>query len=375
MPITHMMTSDPFATADSLGEEERDPAVPTGGRYRLPELILHPDRTVGTGGHLKGGRQRVTTMVKAIAEARALDLWHQRLLVVGMVVRPDLYDLACATWATMKDGDPKELKAALEDLADRILTAAGADVGATLGTAFHGFTEAQDLGLMHFARRIWHGKLKNYATGLQAQGLAVRQDYVERIVVVERYGLAGTLDRILEDLVAGVLRIGDLKSQKRFWTWLEISAQLAAYAMADAMWDRASRSFVQMPKVDQDSAVVAWMPVAHPDGLDAMGTAGQEDGVDFFQVDLAKGREALELCHRVDRMRSEAKSKAQTWGTLRPAPHLTAVEAYAQRLDGVETPAEGSAVWAEIQKRGLSMDPVLTQVALDVAARFAPVPS
>lgn len=374
MPISHMMTSDPFATADSLGEDERDPAVPTAGRYRLPELIIHPDGTVGTGGHRKGGRQRVTTMVKAIGEARALDLWHQRLLIVGMVVRPDLYDLACATFATMKDGDPKELKAALEELADRILSAAGADYGATLGTAFHGFTEAQDLGLMHFARRVWHGKLKNYATGLKAQGLAVRQEYVERVIVVERYGLAGTLDRILEDLVEDCLRIGDLKSQKKFWTWLEVSAQMAAYAMADAMWDRQRRCFVEMPKVNQDYAVVAWMPeLGDSEDTDRqMTSTGDRDGVDFFQVDLEKGRQALELCHQVDRMRSEARSTRQTWGTLRPAPHLAAVEAYAARLTDVESPAEGSAVWAEIQKAGLSMDPVLTQVAQEMAQRFLP---
>lgn len=373
MPITHMdpMELDPFATTDSLGDEPADPAAPTGGRYRLPELILHPDGGVETGGPLKGGRQRVTTLVKAIGDARALDLWHQRQLLYGLVVRPDLYDLTCATVATLKDGDPAVLKKALEDLGQRILVAAGADIGATLGTSFHGFTEAQDLGLMHYARKVWHGKLANYAAGMTAQALAVVPEYVERIVVVERYGLAGTTDRFLQDLVADVLRVGDLKSQKKFWTWLEIAAQLAAYAMADAMWDRARRCFVQVPKLDQDVAVVAWMPVAHPDGLDGFGEPGAEDGVDFFNVDLEKGRRALELCYQVDRMRSEAKSKKQTWGLLRPAPHLAAVEAFAARLDSVGTPAEGSAVWAEITKAGLAEDPALVSVAQEIAGRFS----
>lgn len=375
MPITHMdpmELDDPFATTDTLGEEPLDPAVPTGGRYRLPELIIHPDGSVGTGGHLKGGRQRVTTLVKAIGDARALDLWHQRQLLYGLVVRPDLYDLTCATVATLKDGDPAVLKKALEDLSSRILVAAGADIGATLGTAFHGFTEAQDLGLMHYARKVWHGKLSNYATGLQAQALRVVPEYVERIVVVEKYGLAGTTDRFLEDLAADVLRVGDLKSQKKFWTWLEIAAQLAAYAMADAVWDRARRQFIQAPKLAQDVAVVAWMPVAHPDGLDGFGEPGAEDGVDFFNVDLEKGRAALDLCHQVDRMRSEAKSKKQTWGLLRPAPHLAAVEAFAARLDSVGTPAEGSAVWAEVVKAGLGEDPALVSVAQEIAQRFRP---
>jgi hypothetical protein len=372
MPITHMDPmglDDPFATTDTL-EEDLDPATPTGGRYRLPELVIHPDGSVGTGGHRKGGRQRVTTLVKAIGDARALDLWHQRQLLYGLVVRPDLYDLACATVATVKE--PAELKKALEELGQRILVAAGADIGATLGTAFHGFTEAQDLGLMHYARQVWHGKLKNYATGLQAQALRVVPEYVERIVVVERYGLAGTTDRFLEDLAAGVLRVGDLKSQKKFWTWLEIAAQMAAYQMADAMWDRARRCFVDMPKVADDLAVVAWMPVAHPDGLDGFGEPGAEDGVDFFNVDLEKGRKALDLCHQVDRLRAEAKSTRQTWGLLRPAPHLAAVEAFAARLDSVGTPQEGSAVWAEVVKAGLAEDAALVQVAQEVAQRFRP---
>lgn len=374
MPMTNMDPmglDDPFATTDTL-KEDADPTTVTGGRYRLPELIIHSDGTVGTGGPRKGGRQRVTTLVKAIGDARALDLWHQRQLLYGLVVRPDLYDLTCATVATLKDGDPAVLKKALEELSSRILIAAGADAGATLGTAFHGFTEAQDLGLMHYARKVWHGKLANYAAGLDAQALLVEAHYVERIIVVERYGLAGKTDRFLYDRAADCHRVGDLKSQKKFWTWLEISAQLAAYAMADAMWDRERRCFVEMPPIAQDLAVVAWMPVAHPDGLDGFGEPGAEDGVDFFNVDLEKGRAALELCYQVDRMRSDAKSKGQTWGLLRPAPHLAAVEAFAARLDSVSTPAEGSAVWAEVIKAGLDEDQALVEVAQEVAARFRP---
>jgi hypothetical protein len=364
MPIDHL---DPFATTATLGPDEEDPERITGGRYRLPNLTL-----AGTAGRLetgltsrKGGWQRVTTMVKAIGDARALDLWHQRQLILGFVKRPDLYDLACATVATTPEA---ELRETLEDLAGRVLVAAGSDAGANLGTAFHGFTEAQDLGMMHYARRVWHGKLRSYQEGLDAQKLRVVPEYVERRVVVLRYGLAGTLDRLLEDLVASCLVIGDLKSQKRFWTWLEIAAQLAAYQMADAMWDRKSMSYVEMPKTSDASAVVAWMPVEHPDGLDG----GSADGVDFFQVDLEKGRRALELCHQVDRIRSEAKSARQTWGLLRPAPELAPVEAYARRLDAVGSPEEGSALWAEVTKAGLDTQPELVELAQDVARRFLP---
>jgi hypothetical protein len=379
MPVDHMNRADPvdpFMTpADARGGAD-DPERITAGRYRLPDLIPNPYSVgpmfmTGTESR-KGGWQRVTTLVKAIGDARALDLWHQRLLIMGLVKRPDLYDLACATVASADQNDPKALRAPLEELAGKILAAAGADEGANLGTAFHGFTEAQDLGLMHYARRIWHGKLANYANGLEAQGLEVIPEYVERKIVVLKYGLAGTLDRILWDRINRRHVISDTKSQKKFWTWLEIAAQESAYAMADAMWDRVTCSYVEMPKVDQDEGIVAWMPVNGYDPLDtSRGNTSTEDvdGVDFFSVDLAKGRRALQLCSEVDALRSEAKSVKQTWGLLRPAPGLALVEAYARRLGGVSSLAEGSALWAEIVKAGVHESAELIELARETVER------
>jgi hypothetical protein len=361
--LSHMDALDPFATATSLGDEDNDPERITAGRYRLPDLKVTVDGQLITDGPRKGGWQRVTTMVKAIADARALDLWHQRQLLIGLVLREDLYDLACATVSGRKlDGTDPTLREDLEDLATRILLAAASDVGANLGTAFHGFSEAQDLGMMHYARRRWHGKLANYRSGLDAHRLRVIPELVERRVVVLEYGLAGTLDRVVEDLVANCLRIGDLKSQKRFWTWMEISAQLAAYQSADAMWDRKSLSYVQFPKVADDLAVVAWVPEDHPE---------EPDRVDFFDVDLEKGRKVLRLSHEVDRLRAEFRSRGQTVGLLRPLPAMTEVESYARRLDAVETLSEGSAVWGEITARGLASVPELRSLADEVISRVA----
>lgn len=368
--LDHMMTgdADPFATADDVTEEE--PLI-TGGRYRIPELIIAPDGRLLTGGPKKGGRQRVTTLVKAIGDSVALDLWHQRMLIYGFVKRPDYYDLACAIVATTPD--PKELKKALDGLTPRVLAAAGADEGATLGTAFHGFTEAQDLSLIHFARRVWHGKLRNYAEGLDEHGFEVVEQYVERVIVCEKYGVAGTFDRLLWDRVNRVYRVGDLKSAKKFWTWLEIAAQMAAYQQADAIWDRRKLCFIPMPKVAEDYAVVVWMPKdgnVQDSTSHGVTTTQDTDGVDFFQVDLEKGRAALELCVQVDRIRSEAKSKRQTWGVLRPAPALARVEAYARRLDSVGSLEEGSALWAEISKAGFGQEGALLSLAGEVAKRF-----
>jgi hypothetical protein len=371
MPIDHRSGADgdPFVVPSQLFGQDgaEDPERITAGRYRLPDLTIgdaYSADTLVTGtGPRKGGWQRVTTLVKAIGDARALDLWHQRLLILAMVKRPDLYDLACATVATTPE---ESLRGELESLAGKLLNAVGADEGANLGTAFHGFTEARDLGMQDFARVRWHGKLTNYRNGLEEQGLIVKSEFVERRVVVLEYGLAGTLDRIVYDRIADMYRIADLKSVKKFWTWLEFAAQFAAYAMADAMWDRAKMCYVEMPKVAQDFGVAVWMPVhgyLPEDTSRGVTSHGDEHGVDFFDVDLSKGREALALCARVDRIRSEAKAKSQTWGLLRPAPELTVVEAYARRLGGVSSLAEGSALWAEVVKAGVSESPELIELA------------
>lgn len=367
---------DPFSISSRLFDAgEEDPERITAGRYRLPSLTIRhgvsPAARLLTGdAPRKGGWTRVTNLVKAIGDARALDLWHQRMLILGLVKRPDLYDLACATVATTPEA---ELRVRLEEVADRVLKAAEADEGANVGTAFHGFTEAQDLGLMHYARKIWHGKLRNYRHGLEEQGLEVRPEYVERKVVVLRYGLAGTFDRMLWDRVNERWLVGDLKSQKAFWTWLEIAAQLAAYAMADAMWDRAKRCYVDMPAASQDEAVVVWMPREHPAGRFEGAEEGALDGVDFFSVDLEKGRAALELCKRVYDMRAEAKSVKQTWGLLRPAPVLAVTEAYARRIGEASSLAEGSAVWAEIIKAGLGETAELMELAQERVAELSGV--
>lgn len=365
MPIDHRhgADDDPFASPSALFGQDDDPERITAGRYRLPDLTIGPNGELITGGKRTGGWQRVTTLVKAIGDARALDLWHQRLLVLAMVKRPDLYDLACATVATTPED---QLRAPLEDLAGKLLNAVGADEGANLGTAFHGFTEAQDLGMQDFARPRWRTKLVNYRNGLEEQCLVVVPELVERKIVVLKYGLAGTFDRILFDKASGVHRIGDLKSVKKFWTWLEFAAQFAAYAQADAMWDRAKMCYVEMPPVAQDFGVAVWMPVhgyLPTDSARGVTSTEDEHGVDFFNVDLERGREALELCSRVDRMRSEAKAKAQAWGLLRPAPELTVVEAYARRIEAVSSLAEGSALWAEIVKAGVSKSAELIELA------------
>jgi hypothetical protein len=94
------------------------------------------------------------------------------------------------------------------------------------------------------------------------------------------------------------------------------------------------------------------------------------DGVDFFNVDLEKGRQILEVCRSVIELRRDANSKYQTWGLLRPLPNMLAVESYARRLESVQDQGEGSALWAEITAQGLHEVPELKDAAAQTLARM-----
>lgn len=353
--MTTMDHFDPFARATDVV------TLISGGRYRLPDLKILPDGALITGDERPYGWQRVTTLIKAIADAYMLDLWHQRQIIIGLVADESLYDLACATDLTDRDK--------VNELASKALAQARSHTGSNTGTALHGFLEAEELGIRHYARTKWHGKISNYISTRDRHRLRVIPHLIERIIVNLTYGIAGTFDRVFLDEVTDEQLIGDNKSQKAFWSWNEISAQLAAYALADAMWDKDRLCYVSPPQVSQDVAVVMWVPSAPAQADDP---DWDPDRVEVFNVDLEPGRQWLETAYQVNRMRSAGKSAHQTIASLRPLPPMTQVETYAARLTCVESPAEGSMLWAEIVAHGLDQSPELVAVATDVAARFSP---
>jgi hypothetical protein len=93
-----------------------------------------------------------------------------------------------------------------------------------------------------------------YQEALKRHQLVAVEGMQERIVLVEELEACGRIDNVLEDRNAleldlrvrpeaagpgnqGPLYVADLKTQRRFWTWLEIKAQQACYNHAVAMWD------------------------------------------------------------------------------------------------------------------------------------------
>lgn len=322
--------SDPFAPPGKPA-----PEILRNGRYHLPPVGDPTGRPLS--------RQRVTNFVKAVSDSYALDQWKMRRVVVGLSRREDLYDLARGTAA--------DDKATLGSIVDQALEAAKVfeEGGADTGTAFHAYTDQVDRGQPHTARAKWAPKLENYTRAMRAHGLEVVPAWMERRVVIERFNLGGTLDRILRSSGTGELFIGDLKSQKSFYTWWEIALQLALYSEADAMWNPDTLTYEDMPPVSRDLALVAWMPVVHP-GAD-------RDAVTFYDVDLTEARPCLDLVSNVLAMRKGGTK----WGRPRALPVEQAApihdeEAYARYLHSAGTTADVEKIAHEATQRGVFSD-------------------
>lgn len=260
-------------------------------RYRLP----HPE----TGK--AGGFTRATTFAKSISDTFALNQWALRMAGDGLVQRPDLLmQLASAS-------DNQAKNRVMEQAKD----AAGAKVGANLGTALHAFSEAVDRGEQPNIPPPYRPHMAAYTALMEQYGLEVIE--IEKVVLCQTYGIAGTLDRIVRftkdvtvELVGGgtytfkkgTLAILDLKTGKDLsYGWLEISIQLAVYAQAETIWDKEKLAWSPMyPEIDKEVALVVHLPATAP---------GETVKATMYALDISKGWRFADLCAEVRAARKE----------------------------------------------------------------------
>jgi len=221
------------------------------GRYKIPDPA--------TGK--VSGRQRVTTFVKMISDQWGLSQWQQRVLLVGAAYNP-------AIAATAAGRDAKADKAFLDGVVTILKDAAGSKEAAAFGTRMHTHTERLDLGIMteqEFAA-LPDSEARDlfaYKEAVEAAGLVVEREMVERTTMVRSLDVTGTMDRVFK-LPNGDYVIGDVKTgQDLSYGWLDIGMQLACYAQGineNGVFDWASRQWIPGPKVRTDFAIVMHMP-------------------------------------------------------------------------------------------------------------------
>lgn len=254
---------------------------------------------------------RTTTFVKLGSSTYALGEWNERMLIKGLVERPDLLAMAHGL-------DVKRDRARLNAIADDAQKHAGNKVAANIGTAYHAFTERLDAGVMTLedVPPQWRLRCGEYVAKLKEYGLTTRREWIERTTAVRAdqvsapVPVAGKLDRILQ-LPNGDLVIGDLKTSSNIeYGWSEIAAQLAVYAHGvntHGLYDWNTKSWGAVgvpgpvlggitPSVRTDYAIVMHLPA---DG----------EGCHLYRVDLVKGWEFAQISGRVQ-ARQKDKSVA-----------------------------------------------------------------
>lgn len=341
----------PFATPEDTRQIKRDSII-SGGRYRLPNR---------DGTHHKGGWMRTTNLVGAFSDQRQLQQWEMRTTLAGLAVAPYLYKEIQAIVSEVGT-DPaaiKEDQERLLDVAERAKDVAGGGRGREWGNRMHALVEADHRDLPYVASDLESTLLRLYREALAEARLTALPDMQERILLNEAVGTVGTADNFVECGVTNLVHIADLKTQKRFWSWLEIEAQLATYANADAMWDTDRGEWTDIPyEVDRTRGAVVWCP--EPRG---------EPTVQVRRVDLERGWRTAKLAHHIVGLRSEAKSARQEVSGHSWVP-VDLVEFYGRMFTMVSTVEEGRALVAECRRHGV-YGPELQASARAAASRIS----
>lgn len=302
----------------------------------LPSVSGQPEPDRDQWGRYKilgAGYTRATTFAKLGSSTYSLGEWNERMLIKGLVLRPDLLAMAHSL-------DVKRDKNTLNKIADDAQEYAGNKVAANIGTAYHSFTERLDAGLctLDDVPAQWRTRCRQYVDALALHGLTTRPEWMERTTAVRAdqvsapVGVAGTLDRIFQE-PDGTLVIGDLKTSSNIeYGWPEIAVQLALYAHGvntHGLFDWNTKSWQNTPhanplRVRTDYAIVMHLPA---DG----------DGCVLYKVDLIKGWEFAQVSGLVQ-ARQRAKNVAvEMVPPPRPAPVPQTVPAPA--LAAAEGPA------------------------------------
>src|SRR5690554_6491885 len=267
-------------TSSKEGEIPRD----KWGRYILPDPSTFKNQSW----------TRATTFCKTLSDTFALSAWGERMVVLGLSRRDDLYALAAST-----SPDDKEK---LNSIANEAKETAGSKVATSMGTAIHSFTEQIDRGEDPDIPEKWRGDLDSYRRMIDHYGFEMNPSLIERVVVVPEYGVAGTFDRIVRVtkkvsleipskgtvvLNPGDHVVGDVKTNKNLsYAVNEISIQLALYSRAEAMYNYGAGEYEKLPEIRKDVGLVFHVPVGKSDAK-------------LHALDIETGWKTAKLCDSV----------------------------------------------------------------------------
>lgn len=216
----------------------------------------------------------ISAVAKIPDDDWALSQWRQRMVLLGAARNPTLAERAAAH---------HDDRAILNDLVEEALTIARAHDSAGMGSASHRIAERVDLNLPIVETVHGTAVTAAWRQALDATGLEIVPEYVERIVVHPPHLIAGRFDRLVFDTCAKKLRVLDLKTGHSAMDYPHaIACQLALYAYAPLLADISgeggwTETFERMPDVDREVGLVVHM------------TTGSEAEATVYEVDIAAG--------------------------------------------------------------------------------------
>jgi hypothetical protein len=185
------------------------------------EPMLERDRwdrplVIPPGGGTPIPYTRATTYVDGIDDKSNLAKRDQRLVAIGIAMRPDL-QLSALAHSSETQADKRPLQA----LCDHAKWVAGGNVKADNGTSRHRLTELVDAGhpLPDGLPEVEVAMLEAY----RAATASMVHTHTEAFCVQDMLKVGGTPDRIGD-------RIRDLKTGSLEWGFVKIAAQLAMYS-------------------------------------------------------------------------------------------------------------------------------------------------
>lgn len=258
-------------------------------------------------GQKPKGYTRATTVAKALDSQDGLMKWNGRMILLGLMQRPDLLALA----GTIDESNSKELNR----LCDQASEAGGSVTRRNLGTAIHSMLEQSITVPDYQAPEQYRADIEAIHHAVKEAGGEFLTDMIERVVVLDELQIAGTFDGIIR--IADRLYLCDLKTGSMFGG-LSWAIQLSIYAHADALYlqgpdkDGSQDTRFPMPEVDQNRAIIIH---CEP------GTGHAE----LHWLDIATGYEALQVAMKVREYRNVKPISPFTTDTL-PAPVETITE-------------------------------------------------
>lgn len=309
---------------------------------------------------------RCTTFIGCLEDTYQLGLWQQRMVTVGLALRPDLL-----LQATALAHDPAANKHQLDEVAAAAREHAGASAAATIGTALHALTERIDRGLpVGVVPDSYRGHLAAYQQATQA----LHTVGAEVFTVCDQLQIGGTPDRIVTVAGEPGLFIADVKTGdlidnhgKIAFGALKIAMQMAVYAHSE-IYDPATGNRQKMPDLRTDKAVLIALNAKTGD-------------CQLRWIDLTLGWEAVQTAAQVRAWRkrepevvqpfSEPATTATTATGLR-AERLAALE---QAIAQASSAEQLTNIWAYAQQEELWADRHTELAKARLAELTGPLPA